>query len=347
MSLGSYRDAARTAIIIAREEQTLGNYRAAHDLLLDNHRQLKRNKAPIPSELDRMLLILHSYVLVKTLIKINEHEKGARMLIRVANNISKFPAHVVPILTSTVIECYRAGMKKEAFEYAAMLMRPEYRSLLDAKYKRKIEQIVRRPEKEDTAEEAMSPCPFCGYKIPDTVLDCIECKNHIPYCIATGRHMTLENWSTCPNCEFPALTNEFQQLVDKTHQCPMCCFKLSPDMIKPSPNPRELLRGSKDSDGDDKDKISKGGSTGGAEVSLDALDASLSALESSVPVVSASGGRSLGSASSMDVVPAAVSSMKGGSSAFPGGIFGSGSMKGGKDMDMGPYKTTSTMGTAR
>lgn len=34
---------------------------------------------------------------------------GARLLVRVANNISKFPAHVVPILTSTVIECQRAG----------------------------------------------------------------------------------------------------------------------------------------------------------------------------------------------------------------------------------------------
>jgi hypothetical protein len=30
----------------------------------------------------------------------------------VAKNISKFPAHVVPILTSTVIECQRAGLKR-------------------------------------------------------------------------------------------------------------------------------------------------------------------------------------------------------------------------------------------
>ncbi len=35
--------------------------------------------------------------------------------------------HVVPILTSTVIECHRAGLKKTSFEYASMLMRPEYR----------------------------------------------------------------------------------------------------------------------------------------------------------------------------------------------------------------------------
>ena len=77
------------------------------------------------------------------MIRLNEHEKGARMLIRVANSISKFPSHVVPILTSTVIECHRSGLKKESFEYASMVMRPEYRNLVDQKYRKKIEQIVR------------------------------------------------------------------------------------------------------------------------------------------------------------------------------------------------------------
>ena len=47
------------------------------------------------------------------------------MCVRVARAISKFPAHVVPILASTVIECQRAGLKKTAFEYACGLMRPE------------------------------------------------------------------------------------------------------------------------------------------------------------------------------------------------------------------------------
>ena len=56
-----------------------------------------------------------------------DHEGGARLLVRVARSISRFPAHVVPILTSTVIECQRAGMRRTAYEYASMLMRPEYR----------------------------------------------------------------------------------------------------------------------------------------------------------------------------------------------------------------------------
>lgn len=143
MSLKQYNEAARTAIIVAREDQMLGNYRTAHDLLLENYIQLKSMKATVPIELGKMLMLLHSYILVKVLIKIDDHEKAAQMLTRVSNNISKFPAHIVPILTSTVIECQRAGMKRQALEFAATLMRPEYRNRVDAKYKRKIEQIVR------------------------------------------------------------------------------------------------------------------------------------------------------------------------------------------------------------
>ena len=64
----------------------------------------------------RQLTLLHSYLLVKKLVKVENHEDAARMMVRVAKSISKFPAHIVPILTSTVIECQRAGMKKSAFE---------------------------------------------------------------------------------------------------------------------------------------------------------------------------------------------------------------------------------------
>lgn len=65
MALGQYKEAARTAIIIAKEEQGMGNYRAAHDLLLENYLQLRMHYGKIPAEIDRMLMIVHSYVLVK------------------------------------------------------------------------------------------------------------------------------------------------------------------------------------------------------------------------------------------------------------------------------------------
>merc|ERR1712038_1106484 len=152
MALKQYREAARTAIIIAREEQNAGNYRNAHDVLFSMFQELKKNKIKIPSEMAHNLMILHSYILVKIHVKRGDHLKGARMLCRVANNISKFPSHIVPILTSTVIECHRSGLKGSAFSYAAMLLRPEYKDKLDLKYKKKIEGIVRKPDKSEEEE---------------------------------------------------------------------------------------------------------------------------------------------------------------------------------------------------
>ncbi|KAM7326335.1 hypothetical protein ACRRTK_014813 [Alexandromys fortis] len=220
MALKQYREAARTAIIIAREEQSAGNYRNAHDVLFSMYAELKSQKIKIPSEMATNLMILHSYILVKIHVRSGDHMKGARMLIRVANNISKFPSHIVPILTSTVIECHRAGLKNSAFSFAAMLMRPEYRNKIDAKYKKKIEAMVRRPDTSET-EEVTTPCPFCQFLLPECELLCPGCKNNIPYCIATktfsmkfqaaeGRHMLKDDWTMCPHCGFPALYSEFK-----------------------------------------------------------------------------------------------------------------------------------------
>ena len=79
------------------------------------------------------------------------------MLRRVVESLSEFPQHTVMILTTAVIECYRSGMKKKAFEYASTLMRAEYRGDIPEKYKKKIESIVRKhkstindPEEETT-----------------------------------------------------------------------------------------------------------------------------------------------------------------------------------------------------
>lgn len=101
-----------------------------------------------------------------------------------------FIADIVPILTSTVIECHRAGLKHSAFNFAAMLMRPEYRAQIDAKYSKKIEAIVRKPPKtkdHEVESEPMTPCPYCKNKLPETEVTCDKCKNTIPFCIATVR----------------------------------------------------------------------------------------------------------------------------------------------------------------
>ena len=78
--------------------------------------ELQQEGIKAPSEMGQNLMLLHSYLLIKIQVKRGEHMKGARMLIRVANHISKFPAHTVTILTSAVIECHRAGLRNSAFK---------------------------------------------------------------------------------------------------------------------------------------------------------------------------------------------------------------------------------------
>ncbi|XP_066242265.1 WD repeat-containing protein 19 [Saccopteryx leptura] len=241
MALRLYREAARTAIIIAREEQCAGNYRNAHDLLFSMYAELKSQKIKIPSEMATNLMILHSYILVKIHVKNKDHMKGARLLIRVANNISKFPSHIVPILTSTIIECHRAGLRNSAFGFAAMLMRPEYRNKIDAKYKKRIETMVRRPDKSET-EEVTTPCPFCTFLLPEYELLCPGCKNNIPYCIATGRHMLKDDWTVCPHCDFPALHSEFKILLNPESTCPMCSERLNFAQLKKISDCSQYLR---------------------------------------------------------------------------------------------------------
>ncbi|KAM4900315.1 WD repeat-containing protein 19-like isoform 2-T2 [Sylvia borin] len=226
MALKQYREAARTAIIIAREEQCSGNYRNARDVLFSMYSELKTQKIKISSEMATNLMILHSYILVKIHVKRGDHMKGARMLIRVANNISKFPSHIVPILTSAVIECHRAGLKNSAFSFAAMLMRPEYRSKIDPKYKKKIETMVRRRDTTET-EEPTTACPYCAFQLPECDLLCPSCKNNLPYCIATGRHMVRDDWTVCPHCDFPALYSEFKSMLQTENVCPMCSERIN------------------------------------------------------------------------------------------------------------------------
>ncbi|XP_064636625.1 WD repeat-containing protein 19-like isoform X3 [Lineus longissimus] len=241
MALKQFREAARTAIIIAREEQNAGNYRNAHDVLFSMFQELKQNKIKIPTEMINNLMILHSYILVKIHVKRGDHLKGARMLIRVANNISKFPAHIVPILTSTVIECHRSGLRNSSFSYAAMLLRPEYKNQIDLKYKKKIEAIVRKPDKTEE-EEPNTPCPYCGFHLPETELTCPECKNNIPFCTITGRHILKEDLTACPSCEFPAIYSEFISLLETEDTCPMCSEKVMSENLSKAQDVKKYLQ---------------------------------------------------------------------------------------------------------
>jgi hypothetical protein len=54
-----------------------------------------------------------------------------------------------------------------------------YRSAISVAYKRKIENIVRKPEK-TKEEESLVPCPTCSLEILETQLDCPACCCTIP-----------------------------------------------------------------------------------------------------------------------------------------------------------------------
>ena len=67
MSLQQHREAARTALIIGREEQTSGNYRNAHDLLFSMVQELRHRHIKVPAEMLDNLGLLHSYILAKVM----------------------------------------------------------------------------------------------------------------------------------------------------------------------------------------------------------------------------------------------------------------------------------------
>lgn len=61
---------------------------------------------------------VHCYLLVRVLVRQGDHAAAARLLLVVADGIAAFPRHAAAILTSTVIECHRAGL------HAAAQVRP-------------------------------------------------------------------------------------------------------------------------------------------------------------------------------------------------------------------------------
>eukprot|EP00466_Bigelowiella_natans_P012081 jgi/Bigna1/52322/estExt_Genewise1Plus.C_70063 len=231
MAIGDHQKASKTAVIIATQEQKIGGYRTAHDLLFETLNELRNNKIAVPNELMRTLTLLHSYIIVRKLVERKKHKDAARMLIRVCKNISKFPAHTVPILTSCVIECARGGLKKSAYEHAVKLMQPEYRPKILQKVRKSIEKMVRRPPTKEEEEE-VSPCPFCHFKVPNSLLTCPQCKNDIPFCLITGRHMVPGDFSLCPSCNTTALHSEMSQLAEAGQPCYMCKKVIKKDALK-------------------------------------------------------------------------------------------------------------------
>lgn len=108
-------------------------------------------------------MIIHSFQLGKRLVKQGDHIGAARMLNRVAKNISQFPATTVNILTTTIAECTQAGLKQAAYAQACILVRPENIDQVNPKFKKKVEAIARKPVAGDDPAELLTPCPHCSF----------------------------------------------------------------------------------------------------------------------------------------------------------------------------------------
>ncbi|KAF7634437.1 hypothetical protein Mgra_00006192 [Meloidogyne graminicola] len=232
VKLSMHEEGAKTALIIAQEQQFKGFYKTAHDLLFEMYQTLRRENIRIHSEMENALMLLHSYNIVKGLLKRGDNFTAAKLLCRVSENIGQFPAHATQILTSCVITCTKAGLKKSAFKTASLLLQPLYRQKIDEKYKKKIELVVRKfGQNSEDPEERLQPCPYCGTSVNEFMLGCNNCQANIPYCILTGRHIVREDFSTCPKCNFPGNLSEFYKLTELI--CPMCYGQFNKEEIEP------------------------------------------------------------------------------------------------------------------
>jgi len=221
LALKKYEDAAKTALIIARQEQELGQYLTAHKVICETIRHLEDASIKVNLQLRENFILLHSYERAKGYVIKQDHINAARLLLRISQHISKFPLHKVKILTLTVIECSRAGLKTAAYEHAVTLVRPEYRSLLDNNFKKQIEGIVRkksilRDGNYEEPPETTSPCPISGLMIPVYQLECPTTRDALPMCIISGKHMVLDDWCFCPVSKFPALYSEYVRYIRET-----------------------------------------------------------------------------------------------------------------------------------
>lgn len=151
----------------------------------------------IPYDLSQRLLFIHSYQLAKRYVKMGDHLGAARLLNRVCSNISMFPNNWTSIMTTAIGECSQAGLKQQAYIWSCVLIRPENQDKIPPKFKARIESIARRPVKQDDESEPLAPCPFCRFSVPETKLDCPSCKRQLPFCLASGKHMILTDWSKC------------------------------------------------------------------------------------------------------------------------------------------------------
>ncbi|PFH32333.1 hypothetical protein BESB_016510 [Besnoitia besnoiti] len=197
VALGNHAEAANCACRVARKEQEDGQYKAAHEVLFRAWKDLEKQQLEVPEQLFSHFATLHSYILVRRLMRDGDFTTAAFLLERVLENIQGFETHAASILTSAILVFQRASMKRRAHKYSCqLLIWHEWRQKIPEKHRRTVETCARKPplSVEADPEPATSPCPFCSSPLPDFTLACSAC-------VATALQDLLTTEEICPMCE--------------------------------------------------------------------------------------------------------------------------------------------------
>ncbi|KAL0246396.1 hypothetical protein GEMRC1_007608 [Eukaryota sp. GEM-RC1] len=244
VKLGHFNEAAKTAVIIAGQEIESGHYLEARNTLFKTLRKVKGLSAGfrLPNKLLSMLKVLHSYIVVRMLVKRGLHEEAVILLVSVVES-DVFIQHRISMLISCVIECQKAGLRESGFNYASRLMQSDYVDHVPSQYRSKIEKIIRKRDKSQKSGilDRTSPCPFCGSEISITSSSCSNCRSLIPFCIVTGQKVVRNDLTCCPHCEFPAIYSQLVEHVSHFQSCPMCLEELSTETLEIIDNAEEYL----------------------------------------------------------------------------------------------------------
>ena len=204
IALEQHSEAIRILKLVVNDDWVSGSYKKARDLLIYGILDLKRKNITVSQSLLQSLTLLHSYLAAKTLIRMNLQPQATKMLLRVCQNLANFQSHKCDILISAILQCQKTSFLKSMQSLAYQLVvkeGPAFKLFLEgkqsdsgaatamAKYKRKWEQLVRRPDpdaRDPVSEADLSPCCRCGVEGEAQNLYCQNgCKSILFFCTIT------------------------------------------------------------------------------------------------------------------------------------------------------------------
>lgn len=201
MAMEKYGDATRTAYLLADREIEAGRYSKAKSVLIQCACKLRAQAKYISTKFRDLLILLHGLEAGKVFSKAGLHAQAAMCLYRTSRLASRFGDAAVNVLLPATVECSRAGPRyaNEAYECACILLK-EYGDKIPEKYKKPVEQVVRKHKKGEHIDFEYRSCCSCGENVVLGALNCENCMAVLPLDSATGAQITLADYCECPTC---------------------------------------------------------------------------------------------------------------------------------------------------